>query len=107
MVVELNQASLGSFFEYIPVVLPLLESTTVILSNGSATNVSFDVILPSIPGFTFSSDIPSSDVADHSTLNIARLWNTLVVDVLGYNHGYAVAGSDWVGFAKYCLCTFG
>lgn len=53
--------------------------------------VSFDVIIPSLPGFAFSS-LPSAEWTIYDT---ARLWNTLMVDVLGYG-SYSVFGTDWV-----------
>lgn len=79
----------GSFAEYLPVVRPLLQPTTI-----GNTTVSFDVIIPSLPGFTFSS-VPST-LDERTVQNTAALWDKLMVDVLGYNKGYAVAGSDWV-----------
>ncbi|KZW03697.1 alpha/beta-hydrolase [Exidia glandulosa HHB12029] len=85
----------GSFDEYLPVVRPLLESATATLSNGATKKVSFDVVLPSIPGFVFSGAPSSAKGWDME--QTAGYWNTLMVDVLGYKHGYAVAGSDWGG----------
>ncbi|EJD51097.1 alpha/beta-hydrolase [Auricularia subglabra TFB-10046 SS5] len=85
----------GSFAEYLPVVKLLTQGATVTTSTGQKKFVSFDVIIPSLPGYVFSS-VPATQ--DARTLeNIARTWNTLVVDVLGYKRGYAVAGSDWGG----------
>jgi pimeloyl-ACP methyl ester carboxylesterase len=51
----------------------------------------FDVIVPSLPGFGFSSPLP-----DHPDMNfwkIADLWHTLMTDTLGYTK-YAAGGSD-------------
>jgi microsomal epoxide hydrolase len=51
----------------------------------------FDVIVPSLPGFGWSSPLP-----DHPDMNfwkIADLWHKLMTEVLGYEK-YAAAGSD-------------
>jgi len=51
----------------------------------------FDVIVPSFPGFGFSSPLP-----DHPDMNFwktADLWHTLMTDILGYEK-YAAGGSD-------------
>ena len=58
--------------------------------GGNAAD-SFDVIVPSIPGFGFSDPVrkPGSTVKQ-----TAELWDSLMRDVLGYQH-YAAAGGDW------------
>lgn len=56
-----------------------------------APTVSFNVIIPSLPGFGFSSR-PSVEWSIYDT---ARIFNTLMVDVLGYK-SYLVFGTDWV-----------
>ena len=51
----------------------------------------FDVIVPSLPGFGFSSPLP-----EHPDMNfwkIADLWHTLMTGTLGYRK-YAAGGSD-------------
>ncbi|EJD40184.1 alpha/beta-hydrolase [Auricularia subglabra TFB-10046 SS5] len=83
----------GSFNEYLAVLRPLLEASVITLSDGTKKTVSFDVVLPSIPGFVFSSVPPT--VEGRNLKNTAKFWNTLMVDVLGYTRGYAVAGSDY------------
>ncbi|KAJ7761014.1 Alpha/Beta hydrolase protein [Mycena metata] len=84
----------GSFHEFLPVIKPLTESSLV---NG--TNVSYNVVVPGLPGFLFSSPPPLNwTVAD-----TARIFNTLMTDVLGYET-YAVHGTDWgcgVGYSLY------
>lgn len=85
----------GSFNEYLPVVRSLLQSAEATLSTGAKKEVSFDVIIPSIPGYVFSSIPPT--VEGRKLASTAALWNTLMVDVLGYTRGYAVAGADWGG----------
>lgn len=52
---------------------------------------SFDVIIPSLPGFTFSTPLDTTQVT-HG--RIADLWVTLVRDVLGYDK-FAAYGGDW------------
>ncbi|EJD40194.1 alpha/beta-hydrolase [Auricularia subglabra TFB-10046 SS5] len=83
----------GSFDEYLPVVRPLLQSAEITLPDGRKKKVSFDVVIPSLPGFVFSSAPPT--VEGRSLKSTAKLWNTLMAEVLGYSNGYAIAGSDW------------
>ncbi|KAK6981499.1 epoxide hydrolase domain protein [Favolaschia claudopus] len=81
----------GSFHEYLPVVKPLTET--------SSTGVSYHVVVPSLPGFSFSSP-PPLNWTIHDT---ARIFNTLMTKVLGYER-YALHGSDWgsgVGYSMY------
>ncbi|CAE6450255.1 unnamed protein product [Rhizoctonia solani] len=73
----------GSFYEFHNVITPL--------SNpGNDSNVPFHVIVPSIPGFGFSSPAPIG----WNINKTADLFNTLVTDVLGYK-SYTAAGGDW------------
>ncbi|MCH5583388.1 epoxide hydrolase 1 [Shimazuella sp. AN120528] len=51
----------------------------------------FDVIVPSLPGFGFSSPLPNSP--DMNFWKIADLWHTLMTDILGYDK-YAAGGCD-------------
>lgn len=51
----------------------------------------FDVIVPSLPGFGFSSPLPNHP--DMNFWKIADLWHTLMTDILGYSK-YAAAGCD-------------
>jgi pimeloyl-ACP methyl ester carboxylesterase len=52
--------------------------------------VAFDVIIPSLPGFAFSSPPPENWTAGDT----ARVFNTLMTDILGYS-AYATHGTDW------------
>lgn len=64
-------------------VIPILTDPA---SYGGNTDQSFDVIVPSIPGFGFS---------DHVALSpdkVALLWAKLMKDVLGYKSFYAAGG---------------
>jgi microsomal epoxide hydrolase len=58
--------------------------------GGNAAD-SFDVIVPSIPGFGFSDPVRKPGGTVKQT---AELWASLMRDVLGYQH-YAAAGGDW------------
>jgi microsomal epoxide hydrolase len=57
--------------------------------GGSAADA-FDLVLPSLPGFGFSSK-PKRPVGQRTT---ARLLNTLMTEVLGYR-SYLAQGGDW------------
>ncbi|HRD44923.1 MAG TPA: epoxide hydrolase [Caulobacter sp.] len=50
----------------------------------------FDLVIPSLPGFGFSSK-PRRPIGQRTT---ARLWNTLMTKVLGYG-SYLAQGGDW------------
>lgn len=85
----------GSFHEFMPVIKPLTQAGT----NAAGKKVSYDVVVPSLPGFIFSSLPP----ANWTTDDVARIFNTLMTDVLGYPK-YAVHGTDWgcvVGYSLY------
>jgi pimeloyl-ACP methyl ester carboxylesterase len=58
--------------------------------GGNAAD-SFDVIVPSIPGFGFSDPVRKPGWTVKQT---AELWASLMRDVLGYQR-YAAAGGDW------------
>ncbi|KAJ7580721.1 Alpha/Beta hydrolase protein [Mycena floridula] len=88
----------SSFYEFNRVIKPLtqLAATT---SNGTNFTVSYDIVVPSLPGFAASSGPP----ANWTIEDTARVFNTLMVDVLGYET-YALHGTDWgaiVGYAAY------
>ncbi|KAJ7674429.1 Alpha/Beta hydrolase protein [Mycena rosella] len=85
----------GSFQEFLPVIKPLTQSWT----SPTGENVSYNVIVPSLPGFLFSSPPPQN----WTNADTARLFNTLITDVLGYPT-YALHGTDWgagVGYDLY------
>jgi pimeloyl-ACP methyl ester carboxylesterase len=90
----LNHGWPGSFAEFIPVI----DSLTAAASTSSGKPVSFDVVIPSLPGFTFSSPPPANWTVDDT----ARVFNTLMTDVLGYET-YAVHGTDWGCGVAYSL----
>ena len=57
--------------------------------GGNAADA-FDLVIPSLPGFGFSSK-PTRPIGQRST---ARLFNTLMTEVLGYDT-YLAQGGDW------------
>jgi pimeloyl-ACP methyl ester carboxylesterase len=75
-----------SFFRMYKI-LPLLTDPA---RYGGSPSDSFDVIVPSLPGFGFS-DSPRRSV---SLVQTAELWARLMRDVLGYQR-YAAAGGDF------------
>ncbi|KAF7344244.1 Epoxide hydrolase domain protein [Mycena venus] len=85
----------GSFHEFSPVIKPLTERST---ANSAGRNVSYHVVVPSLPGFTFSSPPPENWTNSDS----ARIFNTLMTEVLGYST-YAVSGTDWGAAIAYDL----
>ncbi|KAJ7580713.1 Alpha/Beta hydrolase protein [Mycena floridula] len=88
----------GSIHEFSRVVKPLTEAATV-TSNGTNITASYDIVVPSLPGFGASS-APPANWTVHDT---ARVFNTLMVDILGYKT-YAVHGTDRgsaVGYSAY------
>ncbi len=74
----------GSFFELLGIVRPLAHPD----SAGGAP--AFDVIVPSLPGYGFSSS-PRRPIGPRA---IARLWRRLMTEGLGYER-FAAQGGDW------------
>jgi pimeloyl-ACP methyl ester carboxylesterase len=71
-----------SFYRYYKVIALLTDPA----SHGGRADQSFDVVIPSIPGFGFSSHVPLP------TDQTADLWLKLMKDVLGYPTFYAAGG---------------
>jgi microsomal epoxide hydrolase len=83
----------GSFVEFIDVIGPLTDPR----AHGGDPANAFHLVIPSIPGFGFSSPVsePGWDI-----VRVARAWATLMAR-LGYAR-YAVQGGDlgaWIGLA--------
>ncbi|EHK22967.1 uncharacterized protein TRIVIDRAFT_150190 [Trichoderma virens Gv29-8] len=76
----------GSFLEFIPLIGDLTKNG----KTSTGKSVSFDVVIPNLPGFGPSSAPP----ANWSTEDTARIFNTLMTDVLGYKT-FAAHGTDW------------
>ena len=76
----------GSFLEFLDVIEPLAHPERF----GGDINQSFDVIVPSLPGFGFSGPITRA----YGPREIASMFNTLMTDRLGYK-SYMAQGGDW------------
>jgi pimeloyl-ACP methyl ester carboxylesterase len=76
----------GSFCEYLDI-LPLLTDPG---AHGGDPADSFTVIVPSLPGFGFSSPPPAGGLTAGA---VARLWHQLMTEELGYAR-YVAHGSD-------------
>lgn len=76
----------GSVFEFLEVIDPLSDPTRF---SGSADDA-FDVVVPSIPGFGFSSK-PRFPIGPPT---VARIWHKLMTEVLGYSK-FGAQGGDW------------
>ncbi|KAJ5099674.1 epoxide hydrolase [Penicillium argentinense] len=82
----------GSSLEFAPIINQLTKEATASLGK----SVSFDVIIPSLPGFAFSSPPP----LNWTITDTARILNTMMVDILGYEI-YAIHGMDWGSAVSY------
>lgn len=78
----------GSHFEFWRVIEPLAFPSRF---GGDAADA-FDLVIPSLPGFGFSSK-PARPIGPRGT---ARLFDTLMTQVLGYKT-YVAQGGDWGG----------
>jgi pimeloyl-ACP methyl ester carboxylesterase len=76
----------GSVFEFIEAIGPLSDPA----KYGGSPEDAFDIIVPSIPGFGFSSK-PKQPIGPPTT---ARLWHALMTNVLGYSR-FGAQGGDW------------
>jgi pimeloyl-ACP methyl ester carboxylesterase len=85
----------GSFVEFLKVIDPLAHPE----KHGGDAEDGFDIVVPSIPGFGFSSK-PTKPI---NSRDIARLWNILMTEHLGYSSYIAQGGdfgasiSTWLG----------
>ncbi len=61
------------------------------VAYGAPPSQSFDLIIPSLPGFGFSSPLRTPGVTFHRT---ADLWHRLMTETLGYER-YCAHGGDW------------
>ena len=75
-----------SFWDYRKVIGPLADPARY----GGDPNDAFDVIVPSIPGYVFSTPVRPGITAKAT----ADLWVRLVREVLGYDR-FLTAGGDW------------
>ena len=78
-----------TFWDYEKVIRPLADPAA---SGGDAADA-FDVVVPSLPGFGFSSPLETPGVG---WVRTAELWVRLMRDVLGFDR-FAAQGGDWGG----------
>ena len=78
----------GSVFEFYDAIGPLAYPS----QHGGKAEDAFDLIIPTLPGYGFSGK-PAAPIGQRAT---AKLWNTLMRDVLGYDT-YLAQGGDWGG----------
>jgi pimeloyl-ACP methyl ester carboxylesterase len=76
-----------TFWEFHDVIGPLSDPA----AHGGDPADAFDVVVPSLPGFGWSSPLTVTGVTCQRT---ADLWATLMTDVLGYER-FAAEGGDW------------
>jgi pimeloyl-ACP methyl ester carboxylesterase len=76
----------GSVFEFLEAIGPLSDPA----SFGGSSEDAFDVIVPSLPGYGFSSKPKGKPIGSATT---AALWNQLMTGVLGYAK-YGAQGGD-------------
>ncbi|MEO1641792.1 MAG: epoxide hydrolase family protein [Pseudomonadota bacterium] len=76
----------GSIYEFWDAIGPLAHPS----QHGGKSQDAFDLIIPSLPGYGFSGK-PAAPIGQRTT---AKLWNTLMQDVLGYKT-YLAQGGDW------------
>ena len=76
-----------TFWDLRDVIGPLIDPA----AHGGDPSDAFDVVVPSLPGYIFSTPLTRTGV---SWLETADLWVTLMRDVLGYER-FAAQGGDW------------
>jgi epoxide hydrolase len=76
----------GSVFEFLNAIGPLSDPA----SFGGSPDDAFDVVVPSLPGFGFSSKPRGRPIGAPT---VAALWNRLMTEVLGYPK-YGAQGGD-------------
>lgn len=76
----------GSFVEFLDIIEPLAHPERF----GGSREDGFDVVVPSLPGYGFSSK-PQKPVSPRT---VAKAFDTLMTDVLGYTD-YIAQGGDW------------
>ena len=76
-----------TFWDFKDVIGPLSDPE----KYGGNPEDSFDVYVPSLPGFAFSTPLAHSDV---DVRRVAELWNTLMTGVLGHDR-FCAHGGDW------------
>jgi pimeloyl-ACP methyl ester carboxylesterase len=77
----------GSVVEFLDAIGPLTDPAHF----GGSADDAFDVVIPSLPGFGFSSKPKDKPIGP---VTIARLWHTLMTKVAGYQR-FGAQGGDW------------
>lgn len=77
----------GSFYEFMEIIGPLTDPA----SHGGNPDDSFDVVIPSLPGFGFSGTTKERQV---NIAQVADWFAVLMREVLGYER-YGAQGGDW------------
>jgi pimeloyl-ACP methyl ester carboxylesterase len=77
----------GSVVEFLDAIGPLTDPARF----GGSPDDAFDVVIPSLPGFGFSSKPKGKPVGP---VTVARLWHKLMTEVAGYSR-YGAQGGDW------------
>jgi len=86
----------GSVFDFLETIGPLTDPARY----GGSTNDAFDVVVPSIPGYGFSSK-PKAPIGPPT---VSRLWHGLMTGVLGYSK-FGAQGGDWGNAITRALAT--
>jgi pimeloyl-ACP methyl ester carboxylesterase len=76
-----------TFWDWCAVIEPLTDPAR----HGGDPAQAFDVVVPSLPGFGFSTPLRTTGV---DVRRVAELWVRLMRDVLGYER-FGAAGGDW------------
>lgn len=76
----------GSHYEFFAVIEELAFPSRF----GGKAEDAFDLVIPTLPGYGYSGK-PAAPIGPRGT---AKLWNTLMTEVLGYPH-YLAQGGDW------------
>jgi pimeloyl-ACP methyl ester carboxylesterase len=77
----------GSVSEFLDAIGPLTDPAKF----GGAAEDAFDVVIPSLPGFGFSSKPKGKPIGP---VTIARLWHKLMTEIAGYQR-FGAQGGDW------------
>lgn len=77
----------GSVVEFLDAIGPLTDPAHF----GGSPDDAFDLVIPSLPGFGFSSKPQEKPIGP---VTIARLWHTLMTKVAGYQR-FGAQGGDW------------
>ncbi|RMZ78888.1 hypothetical protein DV738_g3648, partial [Chaetothyriales sp. CBS 135597] len=76
----------GSILEFIGIL-------TLLKDKYTPAALPYHVIVPSLPGFTFTK-LPEGDLVDFDNPDAARVFDTLATEVLGFKSGYVAQGGD-------------